>query len=352
MRAKEDRIADPVTAPARHVEYRAVELGPHGPLLVRRSVSPPADGVVVAPELVGVCRSDLKELAGRRAVRSDFGHELVGEIVAAGPRSGRTVGERVCLDPHPRVERGSGFAEAVVLRGRRDALADALVPIDDDAPAERMIFVEPLACAVHCVGILRRRLGAPLSETRVGVVGAGIAGTLIAKTLEREAASLVLLNRGRERLRFLEARGLLDGRGLQPLDEAPSSLLDAVVVATTFAEPAILRRAVELVRPGGLVVVYAGTAPGDRWPGTTVDVDRLRRSQAIAKLPSREGSVTIAGSYGAESRDFSTAKRLLGSEQPPALERLVVDVVPLEELPERLSALAAESPPGKVAVRP
>jgi hypothetical protein len=69
-------------------------------------------------------------------------------------------------------------------------------------------------------------------------------------------------------------------------------------------------------------------------------------------LPSREASMVIAGSYGAKSSDFRIAKRLLCGDQPLALERLVVGVIPLEELPERLSALAAESPPGKVAVRP
>jgi cyclitol reductase len=341
-----------VTAPSRQAEYRAVELGPSGPVLVRRWASVSSDGVIVAPELVGVCRSDLKELEGRRAVRKDFGHELVGRIVAAGRRSGRSVGERVCLDPHQRVERGSGFAEAVVMRASTRTLADALVPVDAGAPAKRMIFVEPLACALHCVGILRRRLRAPLSEMRVGVVGAGIAGTLIAKAVEREAASIVLLNRGRERLGFLEVRGLLDGSRLQRLDEASGSLLDAVVVATSFAEPEVLLRAQQLVRPDGLVVLYAGTAPGDRWPGTTVDIDRLRRSQRIVLLPSRGASMTVAGSYGAESRDFRIAKRLLSGERPLAVERLVADVIPLGELPERLPALAAESPPGKVAVRP
>jgi threonine dehydrogenase-like Zn-dependent dehydrogenase len=321
-------------------------------MLVRRSVVASTDGVVVAPEVVGVCRSDLKELEGRRAVRKDFGHELVGRIVAAGRRSGRAVGERVCLDPHQRVERDSGFAEAVVVRGSPRTLADALVPVDDDAPAERMIFVEPLACAAHCVGILRRRLDGPLSEARVGIVGAGIAGTLIAKTVEREGASIVLLNRSRERLRFLEARGVLDGNRLQPLDEAPGSQLDAVVVATSFAEPEVLLTAQQLIRPGGLVVLYAGTAPGDRWPGTSVDIDRLRRSQRIVLLPVGDATMTVAGSYGAESGDFHIAKRLLCGEQPLELERLVVDSVPLEELPERLRALAAESPPGKVVVRP
>ena len=39
--------------------------------------------IVVRPHMVGICRSDVKELLNVRTVRHDFGHEIVGTVAWA-----------------------------------------------------------------------------------------------------------------------------------------------------------------------------------------------------------------------------------------------------------------------------
>jgi cyclitol reductase len=333
----------------------SVELTPAGPRLSherpRRPDTPHA--VLVEPSLVGVCRSDLKEIGGRRPGPSQFGHELVGTVVFSSTRR-LPVGSRVCLDPNVPLRRGTGFARRMWAGGDAAALERALPPVPPGVAERRLVFAEPLACAAHCLTMTRRHLGtSDLKGVRICVLGAGIAGVLIARLAEADGARVVLANRDRDRLEFLAGRDALPSAGGVVLAEASAGAYDVAVVATSFVLPALLERALASVRRDGLVMLYGGTAAGDRLPGLACDLDRVRRAELVRPVAWRGRPALVGGSYGTTRGDFDHALRALAAG-PDGLgvERLVTAEVPLSELPETLLRLAGGRVLGKVLMRP
>ena len=333
----------------------SVELTPAGPRLSheppRRPDTP--DAVLVEPALVGVCRSDLKEIGGRRPGPSQFGHELVGVVTRSStPRV--PVGSRVCLDPNVPLRRGTGFARRMWAGGEASALVRALPPVPPGVGARRLVFAEPLACAAHCLTMARRHLrAASLRGARICVLGAGMAGVLIARLAETDGARVLLANRDRDRLDFLAGRDALPSAGGALLAETPGGAHDVAVVATSFVLPELLERALTSVRDGGLVMLYGGTAAGDRLAGLACDLDRVRRSELVAAVAWRGRPALVGGSYGTTRGDFDHALRVLaGTPDGLGVERLVTAEVSLPELPATLRRLAEERLFGKVLMRP
>src|SRR5947207_2322869 len=81
---------------------RAIVRDPSGVCLVEREVPRPArEWVRMRVLLAGICRTDLYAAEGRIAIGASrvLGHELVGEIDAAGDGLSFTQGERVIASP-------------------------------------------------------------------------------------------------------------------------------------------------------------------------------------------------------------------------------------------------------------
>jgi L-idonate 5-dehydrogenase len=242
---------------------------------------------------VGMCGSDLHYFrhgycAGFVPTRPFvLGHELSAEVEAvAGDVSGLAPGRRVAVNPAracgacdacrggrrnlcPRtVMLGSAstrpptdgaFAELVAVRADQcHTLPDTL---DDGAGA----MIEPLAVALHAV----RRAGA-LAEKRVLVAGAGTIGLLAAMVARALGATRVvssdMAEARRERALRLGAEAALD-----PADpDLPGRVRELAgdgfeVVIEAAGAPASLRRAFELVRPGG-TIVQVGTLGAEDVP--------------------------------------------------------------------------------------
>ncbi|HEY0537975.1 MAG TPA: alcohol dehydrogenase catalytic domain-containing protein [Actinoallomurus sp.] len=344
-----------MTPETREAAATSVELTPAGPRLShsrpRRPDTP--DAVLVEPTLVGICRSDLKEIGGRRPGPSQFGHELVG-VVARSSTSRLPVGARVCLDPNVPLTRGTGFARWMWAGGEAGALERALPLAPAGLGERRLVFAEPLACAAHCITMTRRHLGTTdLRGITMCVLGAGMAGVLIAWMAETAGARVLLANRGPGRLDFLAARDALPGGGGALLTEAPADAHEVVVVAASYVTPELLEHALGLVRRSGLVMLYGGTAAGDRLPGLDCDLDRVRRAELVQAASWRSTPVLVGGSYGTTTGDFAYALRAL-SDSPDGLgvERLITAEVSLPELPATLRRLAEERLFGKVLMRP
>jgi threonine dehydrogenase-like Zn-dependent dehydrogenase len=340
---------------AREAEPLSVELTSSGPRLSRVWPRRPdtTDAVLVEPALVGICRSDLKEIAGRRPGPSQFGHELVG-VVARSSTPRLPVGARVCLDPNVPVLRGTGFARWMWAGGDSGPLARALPLAPAGVGERRLVFAEPLACAAHCVTMIRRHLGgSDLRGATMCVLGAGTAGVLIARLAETAGVRVLIVNRDADRLAFLAERRMLPETGGAPLGETSSDAHDIVVVATSFVRPDLLEHALRLTHRHGLVMLYGGTAAGDRLPGLRCDLDRVRRSELVQAAEWRGKPVRIGGSYGTTPGDFRDALRAL-SESPDGLgvERLITAEVSLPELPGVLRRLTEERRFGKVLARP
>ncbi|MGC0417103.1 FAD-dependent monooxygenase [Embleya sp. AB8] len=320
--------------------------------------------VVIAPSLIGVCRSDLRELTGERHGRADFGHEIVAEVVGShGPSGIPAPGERVIFDPHPALTaRTSGFAELVELCGTGPAVRAALRALPAHVPSPRAVLTEPLACACHCLGRLdavAAALELPPDEP-VLVVGAGLAGTLMATVLYTRGVPTRLVNRSRPRLDFLAERDVLPRESLGSLGSlGAGDRVDRLILATASADPAGLDAALELLRPGGLLVLYAGTRPGPGMRG--LDLDRLRRAERVGRIPVSGGHVRVIGTHGALPRDFAEALSVLSEHHPAgpggrppgaALERLLTDRLELDRAARELPGFARTGFIGKPVVVP
>lgn len=332
-----------------------VLLGADGPRLESTHPEwPPGEHAVrVRIELAGLCRSDLKEVAGTRHGVSQFGHELVG-VVERSTVPGRPPGQRVSLDPNVGVDRGTGFATSMCAVGSAERLLAALPVVPRHVQARRLVFAEPLACAWHCLGAVVRHLGTDLSGVRLGVLGAGTAGVLIAGLARTMGAEVRLANRSADRTSFLRRRGVVDVP-IGPMASLPANGLDVAVVATSFVLPEVLREALGVLVPGGLVLLYGGTFPGAALPGLACDLDTVRRSELVVATVWDGKAVRIGGSYGTAPGDFDAAVRALAGPDLSSVlrvERMITQEVPLTDLPGLLRDQLTGRPLGKTLVWP
>lgn len=332
-----------------------VVLGADGPSLERTSsVRPPGEHAVrVRIEVAGLCRSDLKEIAGNRHGVSQFGHELVG-VVEESTLPDLPSGQRVTLDPNVAVERGTGFATRMWAAGPADRLTAALPVVPHGVEARRLVFTEPLACAQHCLAAIARHLGTGLSGLRLGVLGAGTAGVLMAGLADALGAEVALGNRSADRTSFLRERRVLDVP-IGPMESLPEGGLDVAVVATTLVWPAVLEQALRLIAPGGLVMLYGGTAPGDALEGLGCDLDTTRRNEIAVAASWKGKAVRVGGSYGTVPADFGAAVGALTEQAFAAalpVERMITQEIQLADLPRVLRDQITGRPLGKTLIRP
>lgn len=152
------------------------------------------DSVLIEPERVGICGSDVSFFSGHRAPPAFplvLGHEVVGRIVAKGDQvTGLKVGQRVIVEPnfpcgtcaYCRAGRSNicinkkilgmtvpgCFAEQVV------APAEFVWAIPDSLSDEDAVTIEPLTVSLHALW----QSGAQIGDT-VAIIGCGSTGLLL-----------------------------------------------------------------------------------------------------------------------------------------------------------------------------
>ena len=234
---------------------------------------------IVAVRMAGLCGSDLHPYEGREAVRAGVvqGHEIVGEVVAAGPAVGAfTAGDRVlaafttscgqcdfCTSGlTSRCVRGALFGygdpEGVTpaLHGGqaelvRVPLADGTLVAAPDgiSDAEAILLTDNLPTAWHAVRNARVRAG-----TAVAIVGLGSVGLLaVQAALAAGAADVVAVDLVADR-RDRAAR--LGATALSP-EEAGAATGRFRAVVEAAGSSAAQRLAFSLVRPGGTLSIIA-----------------------------------------------------------------------------------------------
>jgi threonine dehydrogenase-like Zn-dependent dehydrogenase len=134
---------------------------------------PPAGGAVVEVEAVGMCSSDVSQLAGHKHVPGEAspvvaGHEMVGRVaeLAEDADLGVSVGDRVAIDL---VLRGGSYQGKLVIYGYTMGLDQGsglwggygeymeilpgtnLMKLTELVPAEHLTIFEPLANAINWV---------------------------------------------------------------------------------------------------------------------------------------------------------------------------------------------------------
>jgi threonine dehydrogenase-like Zn-dependent dehydrogenase len=335
-----------------------------------------SDAAMLRVEACGICGSDVEQYRGTLErlgmVRYPFipGHEPLGVIAeigeAAAERWGVAVGDRVAVEPviacgHCEAclagrrtactGRGRmmsyGFVETDVAPALWGAYADymylhpntVLHRMSPDLPAGIAVMFNPLGAGV--------RWGYQTPDTRMGdtvvILGAGQRGLACVIAARAVGAGRVIvsdLSHAEPKLELARELGAdatlhadTDDIVARVTELTNGRLADVVVDVSAMATQPLLD-AIEIVRPGGTIVV-AGVKGGAAIPGFVSD-------KLILK------SITMRGVFSVETPAYVEAIRLIESGRFP-LERIHTGTYPLERAEEALRLLGGEIP-GRSAI--
>jgi L-iditol 2-dehydrogenase len=238
----------------------------------------------------GICGTDLKKIAsGSHSAPRIFGHETSGVVAAAGEGvSEFNPGDRVVVFHHipcgecyycrhktfaqcetyKRVgctagfePSGGGFAEYVRVM---DWIVDhGTVRIPDGVSFEQACFVEPVNTCLKGIETLRL-----LAGESVLVIGQGPIGIILSTLAKRSGARVITSDLYPERLTISRTFGLDNGIDASRADvvqavreQTEGRGADAAIVAV--GGNALIRTAMDVVRPGGRVLLFAQTVRGE-----------------------------------------------------------------------------------------
>jgi len=275
----------------------------------------------------GVDAKAFREGSSRLELPAPLGGEVCGVDVATGRRlvpaglapcghcaacqSGR---ETLCRRPETLA---GAFAELVLVPAR---IAEVnLHPVPDALPSELAALADPLAWCLHAVERAEVRPGSV-----VCILGTGPIGLMLCACVA-DAGGYPVAVGGRP-----ERHALAAAFGARPGDPR-----DADVVIEAAGSEEARRQALELVQPGGTVVLLGALEPGEL---LGADVRRMRDEE-----------LTLRGSFGHAPGHVRGALAFLASRAYP-WERLITHEVGLDGV----ARLLADPPRDllKAAVRP
>lgn len=317
--------------------------------------------VLVRVDACGVCGTDVKKiqkglLAGPRV----YGHEIAGTVThAAGSVSRLREGDRVALYHHipcgecfycrerayaqcPRYKEngttagftpaGGGFSEYV--KASSWIVERGAVPIPDGVLPEEAAFVEPVNTCLKAV------MKAELAPGHtVLVVGQGPIGLILMQLARRTGAAVLVSDTLDDRLalgRQLGAEAAFDARSQDVVAEVRKATggrgADRTFLAALGPRP--VQQAIDATRPGGRVMVFSATSPGE-----TAEID-------LGVLCSLEKDILTSYSSSIDVQD--EAARLVFSREVRVRE-LISHRLPLAEA-EAAVDLASRPAPGILKV--
>src|SRR6202521_2631172 len=318
------------------------------------------DELLVRVHTCGICGTDLKKISnGSHSAPRIFGHETSGIVAAAGKEvSEFQPGDRVVMFHHiPCGEcyycrnktfaqcetykkvgctagfepSGGGFAEYVRVMDWTAQRGTGRIP--KNVSYEQACFVEPINTCMKGI----ERLGLHAGETVV-VIGQGPIGIILSVLAKRAGSTVVTSDLYPQRLTISTSYGLGNS-----IDASRTDVVKAVreMTAGRGADAAILavggngliRTAMDAVRPGGRVLLFAQTVHGDATfdPGA-VCVDEK----------------TLLGSYSASVELQEDSVRFVMNREMD-LERLISHRFSLSRSVEALK-LAAHSQPDSMKI--
>jgi L-iditol 2-dehydrogenase len=237
----------------------------------------------------GVCGTDLKKIhSGSHSAPRIFGHEMAGTVALVGEDvTSFAVGDRVmayhhiaCGDCYYCRKRtfaqceaykhvgctagfapsGGGFAEYIRVMER--IVHGGLVRIPDDIPFEQAAFIEPVNTCFKAIHLLALK-----PDETVLVIGQGSIGILLAALARRTGATVLTSDLYPERHAVAATYGLnhpLDARGdVAAACKAVTEGRGADVVLVAVPGNALITLAMDAVRPGGRVMLFAATQHGE-----------------------------------------------------------------------------------------
>ncbi len=330
---------------------------------------PGPDWVRLRPRLSGICGSDLSTVEGSSSLYFEpivsfpfvLGHEIVADVVDEPGRRVVVVPVLHCatrgIDPVceqcragdiNRCERvafghvkpglqtgycrdtGGGWSTSLV------AHREQLVDVPDDLSDEDAVVIEPAACAVHAASHFDGGATAVLGAGAVGLLTLAAMQarhptamgnvTVSAKyphqqRLARELGAEVCAPSEVVRLVRSRSASLMAG---EQITGGVATVLDCIGTSES------LQQALQLVRPGGEIVVVGMPAE------VTVDL-----------TPMWHREVSIRGCYAYTRADFDTA---IGLVRAARLGRLVSALYPLDDYADAIAHAAHAGPRGAVKV--
>jgi|SRR5579864_154208 len=310
----------------------------------------------------GICGTDLKKIAtGSHSAPRIFGHETSGTVaVSNSPQF--APGDRVMVFHHipcghcyycrhktfAQCETykkvgctagfepsGGGFAEYV--RVMDWIVRQGTVRIPDHVSFEQACFVEPVNTCLKGI----ERLALEPGET-VLTIGQGPIGIILSLLAERAGATVITSDLYDQRLTISKAFGLknaINASQLDPIQETRKQTegrgADAAILAV--GSNSLIRTAMDAVRPGGRVLLFAQTQHGEAlFDPAAVCVDEK----------------TLIGSYSASiDLQEESIRFVMGGDV--ALEKLISHRFLLQQATAALD-LAAHPQPGsmKIVIQP
>jgi L-iditol 2-dehydrogenase len=211
------------------------------------------------------------------------------------------------------------------------------IPIPDDVSFEQACFVEPVNTCMKGIETLRLQSG----ET-VLVIGQGPIGIILARLAQKAGASVITSDLYRQRLTISKTYGLgssIDAsradtvKAVRELTEGRGA--DAVILAV--GGNGLIRSAMDAVRPGGRVLLFAQTVRGD----TTIDPAGICVDEK-----------TLLGSYSASIELQKDSVRFVMSREMD-LQRLISHRFSLASSVEALNLAAHPQPDSmKIVIQP
>jgi L-iditol 2-dehydrogenase len=344
-------------------QQSAYLLGPERLEIRAAPVPRPAAGeILVAIGAATTCGTDVKVF--RRGghprmlkVPTPFGHEMAGTIVALGEdvaAAGRwREGDRVAIANSapcgtcPACRRGhenlcpdlvylnGAFAEYLLVPPR--FVERSVYPCPAGLPFEIAALAEPLACVLH--GVETLELEGP---SEIALFGCGPAGLLFVDLLSRRGHRVVAADPNPPRLAVARELGAAaavavgrdGGEAARVRAESATGGFDVAIEAS--GSPTTWEDAVDVVAPGGRVLLFGGYPPATAVP---LNAHRLHYCE-----------LTLQGAYHHRPATFARALDLLASGDlaPRALLSAELPLARVEEALRRMMRREAL----KVVIRP
>jgi L-iditol 2-dehydrogenase len=294
--------------------------------------------LLVRVHTCGICGTDLKKISsGSHSAPRIFGHETSGIVAAAGKEvSEFQPGDRVVVFHHipcgecyyccHKTFAQCGFAEYV--RVMDWIVNHGTVRIPDGVSFEQACFVEPVNTCLKGIETLLLMPG-----ESVLVIGQGPIGIILSTLAKRSGARVVTSDLYPERLTISRTFGLenvIDASRADTVktvrEQTEGRGADAAIVAV--GGNALIRTAMDAVRPGGRVLLFAQTVRGE----ATIDPAAICVDEK-----------TLLGSYSASVELQKDSVRFVMSREMD-LERLISHRFSLSSSVEALKLAASPQP--------
>jgi L-iditol 2-dehydrogenase len=318
--------------------------------------------LLVRVHTCGICGTDLKKISsGSHSAPRIFGHETAGVVAAAGEGVSQfKPGDRVVVFHHiPCGEcyycrhktfaqcetykkvgctagfepSGGGFAEYVRVM---DWIVDhGTVRIPDGVSFEQACFVEPVNTCMKGIETLQLMPG-----ESVLVIGQGPIGIMLSTLAKRSGARVITSDLYPERLTISKSFGLENGIDASRADtvktvreQTEGRGADAAILAVGGS--GLIRTAMDAVRPGGRVLLFAQTVRGEATidpAAVCVDEKRLLGSysasvelqdDSVRFVMSREMNLEDLISHRFSLSDSVAALKLAARPQPDSMKIVI-----------------------------